>query len=173
MTHLLALPPGNLSLLLFFSLSLFLFSRFSVPSVLHPSLHHLLPFTPAWRLALEVFVAALLVLLRSSVRPPPQQQLSLPSPHLPSFIPPFISFPFWIWVVVFFFFIFEEDRTPRSSSWPSVFWLSGAHLQKALFTCLHWLLMSAFPIILYALHWLISLQILNAWLLCPPVLHSY
>lgn len=72
-----------------------------------------------------------------------------------------------------FFFIFEEDRTPRSSSWPSVFWLSGAHLQKALFTCLHWLLMSAFPIILYALHWLISLQILTAWLLCPPVLHSY
>ena len=38
--------------------------------------------------------------------PPLQQQLSLPSPHLPSFIPPLISFPFWIWVVIYLFFFF-------------------------------------------------------------------
>lgn len=114
---------------------LYCFSMFSLLSLHRPfcppsiSLHHLLPFTPAWRLIFEVSVVALLVLLRSSVRPS-SKQLSLPSPLVISLHLTRPLFLFLLSLSEFFFFFFstlEEDRTPRSSSWPSVFWLSGAH----------------------------------------------
>lgn len=66
-------------------LSLSLCSRFNVPSILHPSLHHLLPFMPAWGLVLEVFVMALLVCY-GALSAPLQNNSPFLLPTCPSFL---------------------------------------------------------------------------------------
>lgn len=92
-----------------------------------------------------MLVVASLVFVKSG----PSQQRPRTSPHVPSLFLCFIAFLFCLGFAVS---PLEGCLPPCSSSWPSAFCLSGAHLQKALFTCLCWLPVSASPIILYALY---------------------
>lgn len=116
--------------LLSLSLSLSLCSLASVSPLCSIHLSSLSSsFMPAWRLALEVFALALLLLLRSSVRPP------LKTPSLPLLTHPLHSSLTLHCLFVEFSIvlsILKEDRTLHSGNWPSAFCTSRGLFTKSL-----------------------------------------